>query len=556
LVYNRSMNTKVLCILDGFGLAPLSKNNIFNPENAPFLYSLFKKYPWIMLDADGESVGQESGLVGNSEVGHMNLGGLQLVNQLSYEITHSAALNYSSKLGSQVLAPNNILKQHNSHTIHLIGLFSSGTIHSDLRHWKGSINASIEAGIQNIVLHLLSDGRDSDRQSFYTTFESFYQENENIFLNTKIKIKLGSISGRFFGMDRDKNFERTDKFIDCLFEKSNDSYNTFSIKDLIKNYSQNQYQKQCFDETIVPKNFGENINKNDSIWLINFRSDRMKQMVTNLVQKNKKLKLNLLIISNNDYGVQSLSSYDYSNYKNINEYYFPLFRKDSIQNTVADYISKHNKTCLHIAETEKFAHVTYFFNGGRQESKPNEKYILIDSNKVDSHAEKPEMKAGEITDYIIESGLGEYDYIVVNYANTDMVAHTGDIDASTRSLKFLDGQLSKLFSKINDGKHSLILTADHGNLECVGEYLPNKIDTEHNPNPVPCIFINERYSINKINENINKIILENKLINVSNNELNTVLNNAKNNQNNFDIWFDNFDRNLPLWYAGLFLLSI
>jgi bisphosphoglycerate-independent phosphoglycerate mutase (AlkP superfamily)/inosine/xanthosine triphosphate pyrophosphatase family protein len=941
-----STKTKVLCIFDGFGLAPDSGNNCVSQAKMPNFRRLLSTYNWGVLDADGENVGQESGLVGNSEVGHMNIGGLKLIPQLSYQITKSAENAFeidSDKYPDQLIDPINYFRKHDSKVVHLIGLFSKGSIHSDLRHWVGAIEAAGTSTADKIVLHILSDGRDSDKKSLVETWEYFLETYKSRLSPFENKIFLGSLGGRFYAMDRDKNWNRIqyglyamlnlkDFETETEFEKRlekklhinnyNCGFHTVItptnfevVSSIIKDNAENNYQKSIYDENIQPTSITQikihdqpfvdlQISKNDTVWLLNFRSDRMKQMTQMLCDLNQTFDLNLAILSMNDYGIDEKYKYQsvfktrpvkntlaetiskknqitnvivlhcrggagYLNfYKGIKdwchimgiEYIAPQIKprdaladiwlseidaiKDSItENTViighgmgalaiSRYLSDHkliiksfhivsgyfgnfklgdgsewslhhigatfqgqsfdqesidfdgiNDRCesiylhysnddpvfnfsqielyhaqlpkakvqtydsyghfevdsitesmefseiinlltqdnqttqLHIAETEKYAHVTYFMNGGIEAKNPGEDWVVIPSNKVASHAEMPEMKAKEVTDYILESlirkpkilfattnnskirlfklawihqgldkkyelvtlndlspidlghieensgsfggdalikaqvyakaynlptisqdrgfvidslnwpgtdskkvlfgdekkvysrenslwiddtadnilraeailakigdkprdmkvvqgmaiclpdgshaidernnvgyvseninsdldgGFGwffvpkdlghvlsgfnnqdeidvycaqnmypvtdtilhfmdsklsllreskRYDYILVNYANPDMVGHTGDIVAGIQSMEFLDIQLGRLIAQIEQGGHSLILIADHGNMEFVGEFEregKHLTDTEHNPNPVPFIVV-------------------------------------------------------------------
>jgi bisphosphoglycerate-independent phosphoglycerate mutase (AlkP superfamily) len=651
------MKTKILCILDGFGIGPDSINNAITRAKMPNLRRIMSEYFWTTLEADGEGVGQEAGLVGNSEVGHMNIGGLQLVPQLSYQITQSAKSNFEEKQIDQSINPNQFLKnkfQSSSSVIHLLGLFSTGTIHSDLRHWAGAIESAGKAGATKIVLHLMSDGRDSDKKSLMATWNYFISEFKNRLEPFEGRIFLGSLGGRFYGMDRDNNMDRSimgimpmfdykivdsndqgdnkafakyflekyyvdivdiNKKLQSEIEQNNDLSENSSTKNFyysgeicqqfikqdkldrqngktqldveikiaVEELASNSYLQNRFDETILPTSFYYNnllddkikppygIQKSDTLWLINFRSDRMKQITKLLCQINQEFDLNLDILSMNDFGIDE-------QYK-----YVSIFRTQKVQNTLAQTIAKHGQTQLHIAETEKYAHVTYFLNGGSQEKNQGEDWELIPSNKVNSHAEKPEMKAKEITDYILDKGLDKYNYIIANYANPDMVAHTGLVPESIESIEFLDEQLGRLISAVENGGHSLIIIADHGNCEFVGEYTrktfsfsqeskkqiettQNLTDTEHNPNPVPCIIIDTQ---TKNFDKQNKIKFLDSVLNThKQNNLDTNLEEIKRvlDQNNKILVGTNWPTQdqinelkqgqLPLWYAGVLLLSL
>jgi bisphosphoglycerate-independent phosphoglycerate mutase (AlkP superfamily) len=690
------MKTKILCILDGFGLGADSANNAITRAKMPNLRRVMSQYFWTTLGADGEDVGQEAGLVGNSEVGHMNIGGLQLVPQLSYQITNSAESNFEQQQMDQIINPNQFLTtkfETSSKTVHLIGLFSTGTIHSDLRHWAGAVESAGKAGAAKIVLHLMSDGRDSDKKSLVATWQYFITEFKDRLMPFEDKIFLGSLGGRFYGMDRDSNMDRTIQHLEMIFSPVdnypdgtydmyqepicnyfnnqyvkfnggeenkknwfspwlkdfytdpqkdpsknywNETYQTLmngetyyefedktyftyresadfihtsdfnlasekqriqylfptktvtsspyifqgnldQITNILKAVTDYNYKKRAYDENICPitskffKDDEANINPKDTLWLINFRSDRMKQTTKVLCEINQQFELNLDILAMNDFGIDEQFKY------------LPVFKTQKVQNTLAQTIAKQGKSQLHIAETEKYAHVTYFLNGGSQDKNASEDWELIPSNKVNSHAELPDMKAKEITDYILEQGLGKYDYIMVNYANPDMVAHTGLIPESIASVEFLDQQLGRLIEQVEANGHSLIITADHGNCEFVGEFtkksfsfsqelnkqienIQNLTDTEHNPNPLPCIVVDQRFGKDNLNmpsflDSLQHLDQSYRL-NLNLPELSKVLEQQNYTLVDVQKWLDQSQLNqlkkdqLPLWYVGALLLAM
>ena len=619
--------SKILCVLDGFGLLPESDNNPTSMAKMPNLKYLLNNYFWTTLNADGESVGQEAGLVGNSEVGHMNIGGLKLVPQLSYQITKSAENNYNldeNIAPNQLFDPKKFLEKKfhtsptllsegqlkGSKTVHLVGLFSTGSIHSDLRHWVGAIESAGHSGAEKIVLHLISDGRDCDRQSLVATWGYFIKKFQAKLKPFKDKIYLGSLGGRFYGMDRDNNWERVIEGMSGMFDfaELRDSAEYFKLKynleiqkflrssetpkmieikfddilNQLDNLTLESYNTGQFDETITPLGFSY-FGTNDTVWLLNFRTDRMKEMSQMLCEINSHFNLNLTILANNSYGIKQEiyldKNLDISNkilpkntletdYKEGN--YYPIFKNESVKGTLAEYISKLGKSQLHIAETEKFNHVTYFLNGGKDIKWPGEDWVVIDSNKVASHAELPEMKAKEVTDYILDNGLGKYDYIVVNYANPDMIGHTGDVPAAIKTLEFLDHQLGRLIKACQDGGHSLIITADHGNIEKVGAYTQDGIlltDTEHNPNCVPLILVDNKFK-KGLGTLLDKNIIKQFMQDVHNLEhCNIQFNKAEleqmlNQINQVDLkelqWLKQEQIPspiLPLWYAGLVFIT-
>lgn len=589
--------TKILCVLDGLGLAETSQNNVVSIAKMPNIRYLLNKYWWTTLNSDGDCVGQESGLVGNSEVGHMNLGGLGLIKQLSYQITKSAETNFNlnKTWPDQIFDPKLFLKSKfinsESKTVHIIGLFSTGTIHSDLRHWAASIASAGLSGAEKIVLHIITDGRDSDRTSLVSTWDYFTNTFENQLKPFQDKIFLGSVGGRFYSMDRDNNWGRVIEGIAAMVNLSNlENVNEYLLSEYsipneilpneklkseltqftaigqeLKEVCSLNYGENKFDEMISPVGYF-NIQNQDTVWLMNFRTDRMKEFCQMLTSFNAKFNLNLDILGLNDYGIgkeEYLRNFQDLDYKNNQNSYYPVFKNLPVEKPLASFISKQEKTQLHIAETEKYNHVTYFFNGGQNKKWNGETWHVINSNKVQSHAEKPEMKAKEITDYIIENGLGKYDYIIVNYANPDMLGHTGNIPASIESMEALDTQMGRLVKAVEEGSHKMLITADHGNIEMVGKYTYKKhilTDTEHNPNPVPCILVDPEFNPENLEVSIKNIIEEYSLeANIQ--SIQQVLNNENNriNLENPEAWLEKNNipkAQWPLWYAGLVLLGM
>jgi 2,3-bisphosphoglycerate-independent phosphoglycerate mutase len=548
----------ILCIFDGFGLLPDSQNNCISQAKMPHFRSLLKDYYWTTLNADGVNVGQEEGLVGNSEVGHMNLGGLQLVSQLSYQITQSSINDFKldHKIAiDQIFDPAIRLKGND--TVHLVGLFSTGTIHSDMRHWVAAIKSANTAKVTNIILHLITDGRDSDRTSFIESIAKFKNLVPKELLS---KVLLGSYGGRAYAMDRDNNFEKVYYGLQAMFgpelisntaklreafditsykeaKFENKAINLNSFETELKDSVTLEYANNTFDEFLAPCGYIP-IKEGEPIWLINFRADRMRQIVKMLDDYN--FDNQHLIIAMNDYG--------------DDDGYECIFRSQPVSNNLAYYIAKDGKTQLHTAETEKYNHVTYFFNGGQDIKQSGEKWTLIPSNKLQNHSEKPEMKAKEVTDTVIDA-MGKFDYIIVNYANPDMVAHCGDIDAGIESMEFLDAQLGRLLDKIKTTNSKMILTADHGNMEFVGGYTregKELTDTEHNSSPVPLIIVDS---------NFDKEIFMKKLNQYSEFDIDLdLLKKCLSEENQIEFpttndWLKKSDipsSRLPLWYAGLF----
>jgi 2,3-bisphosphoglycerate-independent phosphoglycerate mutase len=593
------MSTKVLCIFDGLGLVPGSPNNAPSLARMPNFRKVLGSYPWFTLNADGEAVGQEEGLVGNSEVGHLNIGGLKLVKQLSLQVTESSYSGFTkySDCPDQLFNPVELLQKkfdNSPKKLHLIGLFSVASVHSDMRHWAGAIKAGQLAGAEKIALHLISDGRDSDRQSLVETWQKFRDKFSDLFESNEEKIFLGSLGGRFYTMDRDKNYQRNWQGLAAMFDQdllehnregivgyfkslagtSVDLFNFQSkyektdlsnLEQHLSEQAQESYSEENYDETIVPRSMSgqENlIQAGDSLWLVNFRTDRMRQAVTILADLNKQLSLGLAILATNDYKAErEIILNEEPAVVDFTAGYYPIFRPGIVQNTLAERISEMGKTQLHIAETEKYNHVTFFLNGGQDKVSPGEDRQLIPSNKVKSHGEKPEMKTREVADYILEN-YQKYDYIIVNFACPDMIGHTGDISASVKALEVLDEKFGEILQLSEKEEMDLILIADHGNIEIVGEIQDGDdtyVDTAHNADPVPCIFIKKDFDSRQFLTNLEEIKqkfdlnLDLETVKVEFNRDNRV------DLSNENIWFTQEQipaHKLPLWYSGAFLLAL
>jgi 2,3-bisphosphoglycerate-independent phosphoglycerate mutase len=588
--------TKMLCILDGFGLAKPSSNNAVSLASTPTLDHLFTTYPWIPLDADGVQVGQEDKIVGNSEVGHMNIGGLGLVPQLSFEISQSASRNFGMDATSlnQIFDPKVVLSKWKSirpkANLHLMTLFSSGRVHSDLRHLQAAISVGLDSGYEYVYLHLFSDGRDSSRDSFIPVLKDFMASLDP---HISDKIIIASVSGRYWGMDRDKNWDRVYKNItaqlhidiasqitgqdlgsDNLLSNLEISQpNTIDSSDTsldlqitnLQEYVDKSYSNEVYDEYLEPvkciiRSQDQGIQAGDGVYFLNFRTDRIKEITELYLLMNRQYDLDLLMLTNNDYGITSFASNEFDTNSQLEtSSYYPVFKFKSVDFTLSKAISKNHKTQLHIAETEKYNHVTYFINGGNSGQSVGEDWQVFDSYKVSSHAQKPQMRAVEIADFIVQNGIGKYDYIIVNFANPDMVGHTGDLEAAKIAVETVDQQLHKFLPYIQNGELDMIITADHGNIELVGRMENGQINTEHDPNPVPCLLASKDLSWNDISKELD---LQNQDYSYKV-ETNTLLNQLQESlDHNLDAKSQWLDRPLekeqlfPLWYVGRLLLAI
>lgn len=466
------MNKVALVVLDGLGLRKNNFYNAVNNANMPYFKKLLKNYSHTKLKTCGEFVGLPHGQFGNSEVGHLNLGAGRIVKQNSTKITDSIVSGefFNNKTLLNML---NKLKQTNSN-LHLFGLCSNGGVHSDIEHLFNLLKLCKQQNFNNVYIHFISDGRDTNTHSGKTFLSK---------LNKKIKeIKVGkviSLTGRFYAMDREKNYDRTNEFFKIL--------NEYSSKKTFKNFSQAfnfYYENNITDEFILPstlKNENYSVNKNDSILCFNFRSDRARQIFEVLIKEGYK-------------NLYSFIEYD----KNFSKKVKVIFKEDSSKNCLSEVLSKNGKTQLRISETTKYAHVTYFFNLLKEEPFSGEERVIIESEKVDNFSKTPKMKAGEITENLIEKTNNKlYDFILVNYSNADMLGHTGNYEKTIESLEFMDTCLKTLCENLKQKGYIIIVTSDHGN----ADIMQNKngtVCTTHTTSDAPFIIVdNKKYNLIK-----------------------------------------------------------
>ena len=471
------MNKKVLLmILDGWGKGKESSISAIDKANTPFIDSLYIDYSNSELSASGKDVGLPDGQMGNSEVGHMNLGAGRVIFQDLVRLNNEIANNNFSKNKEFINCINYLKKTKKS--LHLLGLLSDGGVHSHYGHLFHIVNILKKMHMENVFIHSFLDGRDTAPNKGIESIKKL-----SVLIRDS-KIKLATIMGRYYSMDRDMRWDRVKLAYDAMVRgKGVKSYN---LHDSIKK----SYDKNVFDEFILPTVGMEKdkpickINDGDVVFTYNFRSDRMRQLTSVLTQKDyikhkmKKKKLYFLTMTNYD-----------EEFKNINV----LYNKPNIKNTLGEILSKNNKRQLRIAETEKYPHVTYFFSGGREEEFLNEERILCPSPKVSTYDLKPEMSAFDVEKKIVQKiELDCYDFICLNLANPDMVGHSGDFEATVRACEVVDKCSKKIIDKALSMNYKIILIADHGN----ADIMINKDGsphTYHTTNPVPFILIDKNF---------------------------------------------------------------
>ncbi|MCF0126800.1 MAG: 2,3-bisphosphoglycerate-independent phosphoglycerate mutase [Clostridia bacterium] len=470
----------MLMILDGFGDNKNQDGNAIKLAKTPNIDKLMKKYSNEDIYTSGLSVGLPEGQMGNSEVGHTNIGAGRIVYQELTRITKSIEDGDFFTNPEFISAIENC-KKHKS-KLHILGLVSDGGVHSHDRHLYGLLEMAKRRDFENVYVHCFLDGRDTPPASA----ESYIAKLEEKMAEKKVG-KIASISGRFYAMDRDKRWERVKKCYDILVNGEGNKAGS-SIKAI-----EDSYQKEVFDEFIEPTaicNGKEPIAKiedNDSVIFFNFRPDRAREITRAIVDQKfegfetKKLKTYFVCFTNYDETMPNVHI---------------AFKKETLKNTFGEYISKKGYTQLRIAETEKYAHVTFFFNGGEEKQYKGEDRILVPSPKVETYDLKPEMSAYEVTDKVLEAiKEDKYDAIILNYANTDMVGHTGSLKAAIKAVEAVDKCVGKVVKLVEEKKGNLLITADHGNAEQMVDYKTGEPHTAHTTNPVPLILVTDNKNI-------------------------------------------------------------
>ena len=460
-------------ILDGWGMSPDPKVSAIDNAETPFIDSLYTKYPHATLRTDGLHVGLPEGQMGNSEVGHMNLGAGRIVYQDLVKI--NLAVKNKTLQEEQLLVDAFTYAKNNNKNLHLLGLVSDGGVHSHIKHLFGLLDATKENNLDNVFVHAFTDGRDVGPKSGY----GFISELEDKL--TESNAELATVTGRYYAMDRDKRWERIKIAYDALVNGKGEQ--TLQVLEAIES----SYEEGITDEFIKPIiNTDKNgnpvttIKEDDVIIFFNFRTDRGRQLTEVLSQNDfhefGMHKLNLHYVT--------LTNYD-ENFKGINV----VFNKENLTETLGEVLEKHNKKQIRIAETEKYPHVTFFFSGGQEEPFKGESRILRNSPKVATYDLKPEMSAYELRDALVaELKKGDIDFVCLNFANGDMVGHTGVMDAAIKACEAVDICTKDVITAALDNNYTTILIADHGNCETMinPDGTPH---TAHTTNPVPVILI-------------------------------------------------------------------
>lgn len=462
----------ILIIMDGWGLGKIKTSDAIQHANVPFVSSLYAKFPNTTLVTCGEAVGLPHGQMGNSEVGHLNLGAGRIVYQELERI--NVAIRSGEFEKNEVLLNSIRYAKDNNKPLHLMGLVSDGGVHSHINHLKAITSLCKREGLENVYIHAFTDGRDTDPKSGI----HFLADLEQHLKNTTGQI--ATITGRYYAMDRDKRWERIKLAYDALVNRIGEVSN-----DLLKSVEQ-AYQENSTDEFLKPiinsHTPQSGIKDGDAVFCFNFRTDRCREITEVLTQHAVP-----------EFGMRPLSlhytcmtRYDHT-FKNI----FVVFEKDDLKNTLGEILALHQKTQIRIAETEKYPHVTFFFNGGREVPFEGEKRIMIPSPKVATYDLQPQMSAYEVTNALLpEIKNKSADFICLNFANTDMVGHTGVWEAVIKAAETVDECVKNIVSVALENGYTIFLTADHGN----ADYMINEDgtpNTAHTLNLVPLFMISD-----------------------------------------------------------------
>jgi len=467
----------VLMVLDGWGIATPYTGNAISQANTPNIKSYIAKYPSLALVASGEGVGLPWGESGNSEVGHLNLGLGRIIYQNLPRINKSIADRsfYKNKV---LLKAIKQVKSNNS-KLHLLGLTSNGCVHSSLEHLQALIALMAENQIKAFYVHAILDGRDTPFNSGF----NFIKEVEKSLAGSEGKI--ASLHGRFYAMDRDNHWDRTAKSYEVMAQGSGEEHES-AEKAIEESYAKKIYDEE-FMPTVITKD-GQAIAKiedGDAVIFFNYRPDRARQLTKAFVlpsfEKFKRGKYLKIFFA-------TFAEYE----KNLPvEIVFP---SEVLKNTLGEILSKAGLKQLRIAETEKYAHVTYFFNGGREIKSEGEDQTLVSSPAISSYDLKPEMSALEVTDKVLKAiERDSYDFILINFANADMVGHTGNLNATIKAVEIVDKCVGKIVNTVLGKNGLLFITADHGNAEGLFNMQTGMIDKEHSASPVPLLIVGKEY---------------------------------------------------------------
>lgn len=464
-----------LIILDGWGKSDNPSNNAIFDAKTPTMDALWNKYPHAILEASAEPVGLPKNQIGNSEIGHMTIGAGRVINPSLVRINNAAQKNeFISNPAFTELFTH--VTKHDS-TLHIMGLISPGGIHSHRDHLYEFLKAAKSANIKNVAIHAFTDGRDVPPQSA----AAYLKELEDVLDEIQIGT-IATVSGRFYAMDRDKHWDRIEKAERAIAESFGKTFESQKPSEVL----QKLYREGVIDEMLEPLVFiGEKkkswpVQKNDGIFFFNYRPDRMRQLTKKMRERTAPHNVCMVTMTEYEKTIETLVA----------------FPDEKINDSLAALLSQAGIRQAHIAETEKYAHATYFFNGGREEPFENEEHILIESRKdVQTHDQAPDMRAKEIAEKAVERIQAHDGFIVVNFANADMVGHTANVPAIRTAVETVDRELKKIVTAVAQANGVCVITSDHGNAEQNVDPQTGAKHTAHTLHPVPCILTSDDLSL-------------------------------------------------------------
>ena len=466
----------LLCILDGWGESDQREHNAIAQAHTPNWDTLRVTYPFAQLSASEGDVGLPAGQMGNSEVGHMNIGAGRIVMQ---DLPRIDAASADGSLAKNAALQKYIAALKTSGGVcHVLGLISDGGVHSHQSHVAALANIIAAAGVP-VAIHAFLDGRDTSPKSALAFLQQLADAT-----SAHANISIPTVSGRYYAMDRDKRWDRVSKAYDALVSAKAPHVATW------QEAVNASYANNLTDEFVLPTALGNyaGMKDGDGLLMANFRADRARQTLTALLDPsfNGFERHHIIKFS------ATLGMVEYS--EALNPFIPALFAPETLANNLGEIVSRAGMKQLRIAETEKYAHVTFFFNGGREEPFAGEERILVPSPKVATYDLQPEMSAPELTDKLVAAiESNAFDLIVVNYANTDMVGHSGDLSAAMKAVEAVDACLGRLAAAIHKTGGAMLITADHGNAECLHDDETNQAHTAHTLNLVPCLLVGERF---------------------------------------------------------------
>lgn len=481
----------VLMILDGFGHREEDDDNAIAAANMPNLDKIYQQYPHGLISASGEDVGLPSGQFGNSEVGHMNLGAGRILYQdstlISSELANREFYKNEALVGA-VKAAN-----ESGGNVHIMGLLSDGGVHAHQDHIEAMCHSALVHGAKNVFVHCFLDGRDTPPKSADKYINRLREHIKKLNAHYEGgRVQIATIIGRYFAMDRDNRWDRVQKAYELITEGKADRLSTRADGAIQAAYKARETDEFISPTTVIGRDeIPYTVDDNDALIFMNFRSDRARELAQAFVlpdhefsgfARNKQPRLSAFVM---------LTKYsdELAENPNTSIAYYPT----SLTNTLGEYLQDQGKTQLRIAETEKYAHVTFFFSGGREEKYQGEQRILVPSPDVATYDLQPEMSAPEVTDKLVAAiESGSYDVLIVNYANGDMVGHTGNFDAAVKAVEALDACIGRVEAAVSAAGGDMLITADHGNCEQMQDYESGQVHTQHTTENVPLIYIGKK----------------------------------------------------------------